>query len=161
MEALGFDLKYFLYQLANFLVLVFILKKIIHKPLLSLLEKRREEIESGLKNAKLAEEALNKTEIEQKEILENTRKEARNLIETTREEAKALELSLAQTAATRAETMLEQARQELQFEKEKLRSELRGELAELVVTATEKVLGEAITDPEKRKHVDTLVKEIA
>ena len=161
MEALGFDLKYFLYQLANFVVLLFILKKLLHKPLLNLLEKRREEIESGLKNAEAAKKALEQTEEDQKAILENARKEARGLIQVTKEEAKALELKLTEDPAAKAENLMANARPELQHEKEQLREELRTELAELVVTATEKVMNEAITDAEKRKQVDKLVKEVS
>jgi F-type H+-transporting ATPase subunit b len=161
MEALGFDLKYFLFQLVNFTLLLVILKKLIHKPLLNLLEKRREEIEAGLKHAAAARKALTQTEEDQKAILENARSEARGLIEVTRQEAKALELSLTEDAAAKAAVLMENARMELSREKELLRQELRQELSALVVIATEKVMGEAITDAEKLKHVDKLVKEVA
>jgi F-type H+-transporting ATPase subunit b len=161
MEALGFDLKYFAFQLANFLLLLFILKKLIHKPLISLIEKRREEIEAGLSNAEAAKKSLEQTEVEQRQILEEARSEARKLVEDTKQEAKALELALTESASAKATALVEATRQELATEREMLRKELKAELTEMVVTTTEKVLGEAITDQEKRKQVDKLVKEVA
>jgi len=62
MEALGFDLRYFLFQATNFVLLFFILRAVLHKPIFGMLEKRRIEIEGGLENAEKMKVALAETE---------------------------------------------------------------------------------------------------
>lgn len=161
MEALGFDLTYFLFQLGNFVVLFLILRKLLHKPLTTLLEKRQQEIEEGLENAEKAKTALAETEVRQQELLETARGEARQLVESTRAQAKELESKLQAEAAAKAAELLERTQEELQAEREKFRAELRAEMAELVTTATEKVLDGTVSVKDKQSHIEKLVKEVA
>jgi len=161
MEALGFNLKYFLFQLANFALLFIILRALLHKPLAKFLEDRRNEIASGLENAEKMKLALASTEAKQLEVLEEARKEARALIEESRAQAKALELKLLEDSQKKAEELLERTKEEMAAERTVFRQELRAEMAELVVHATERVLEDTVSLKEKQQHIDKLVKEIA
>ena len=58
MEKLGLNLGYLLVQIFNFLILFVILRVWVYKPILGLLEKRRENIAQGLEDARVAAEAL-------------------------------------------------------------------------------------------------------
>jgi len=49
MEALGLDLRSFIFQLINFLLVLGGLTYLLHKPLIALLDKRQAEIEQSLK----------------------------------------------------------------------------------------------------------------
>lgn len=161
MEALGFDLKYFLFQLANFVILFLILRKLLHKPLTDLLEKRRLEIAGGLENAEKMKVALAETESRQEEILEEARKKARAFIEETKVQAKELELHLSNEASEKAAQILARTQEELQTEREEFRRQLRNEMTDLVLQATEKVLEGAISTKEKQQHIEKLVKDLA
>lgn len=161
MEALGFDLRYFLFQATNFVLLFLILRKLLHKPLLSLMEKRSEEISEGLANAERMKVALAETEQKQQELLDAARGEARSMIETTRSEAKKLSEDLKAEAATRAERMLKQAEAELRAERERMFEELRAELAGLVVTAAGKIIESDEASAERTRHARQLVKELS
>lgn len=161
MESLGFDLKYFLFQLANFVLLFILLRSLLHKPLRNFLESRQKEISDGLTNAEKVKEALADAEVKQQELLEKARGEARKLIETSRQEAKDLGVEMQQEAAAQATAVLERAQDELQAEREKFRTELKAEMADLVVTATKKILDQANLDKEKQQQIEKLVKEVA
>lgn len=50
MEALGIDPKLFIGQIINFLILLFILTKFAYKPIVKLLDDRRQKIADGLKD---------------------------------------------------------------------------------------------------------------
>ena len=52
-EVLRFDMN-FLYTMINLIVLAFLLKKFLIKPVTDIMEKRRQLIEDGLKNAQNA-----------------------------------------------------------------------------------------------------------
>ena len=54
-EVLRFDMN-FLYTMINLIVLAFLLKKFLIKPVTDIMEKRRQLIEDGLKNAQNAQE---------------------------------------------------------------------------------------------------------
>jgi F-type H+-transporting ATPase subunit b len=160
MEALGIDLRTLIFQLFNFLLLLFILTKLLHNPLKKLLERRREEIEQGLANAETARKQLEQAEADRKDLLEKADLEGRLLISAAKKRATDLESALKADAQEKAEKMLEKNREELAAERERLKDELRGELADLVVSATEKVLASPIPDKEKRENVSKLVKEV-
>lgn len=160
MEALGIDLRWFLFQLGNFVVLSFILTKLLHKPLRKFLDDRQAVIAGGLENAKKMEVALQETETRQRETLEEAQREARKMLDGVKLEAKKLETSLTEGAQAKADKLLEKAREDLSIEREQLRRELRGELAAMVVTATEKVLDGSLTSPEKKQQVAKLVTDL-
>lgn len=48
MEQLGIDAKLLVAQMVNFLIIVFVLSKILYKPILTMLDKRRKEIEKRI-----------------------------------------------------------------------------------------------------------------
>ena len=57
MEALGLNLGYLLVQIGSFIILFLVLAAWAYKPILGLLEKRREAIAKGLEDARVAGEA--------------------------------------------------------------------------------------------------------
>lgn len=160
MEALGIDLKGLVFQLINFLVLLVVLTKLLHQPLRKLMEDRQREIAEGLENAAKAREQLEKAEAERAALLEKADQEGRALLNEVKDRAKELEGKLTAEAQEKAEKLLERTRDELEHEREQLKAELRGELAAMVVVATEKVLGSPIPASEKKEQVSKLVKEV-
>jgi len=157
MEGLGIDLKLIVYQLINFLLLVGALTYILHKPLTKLLDKRSEEIKEGLDNAAKAKEALAKATEKQEEMLAEAERKGHALIEEVRLQSKELEKQLEAKAEERAERVLAHAEEEIAAERIRLRTELKGELAEMVVNATGKVLKEAPLGSEKREQIEKIV----
>jgi len=160
MEALGIDIRWFLFQLGNFVVLFILLSVILHKPLRKLLENRSKEIQDGLENADRMKTALAEAEQRQQEALDNAHREARKMLEEAKAEAHALEGKLQANAQAKAEKLLARAQEDIAQEREQLRTELRGELATMVITATEKVLDQQISSKEKQAQVEKLVNDL-
>lgn len=161
MEALGLDIRALAFQLGNFVLLLVILTKLLHKPLKQLMEKRQQEINEGLDNAAKARQQLEEAEAEREKMLAKADTDGRALLEEVKKRATALEATLTADAQEKSEKMLAKTREELGLERQQLVKELRGELATLVVTATEKVLASPIPDAEKRKQMEELVKEVS
>ena len=81
MEQLGIEPKLLLAQIVNFLIIVFVLSKVLYKPVLSMLEKRRKEIAEGLAisdRMRLEEEKFQEKKAARLEV---ARKEAKTIIE--------------------------------------------------------------------------------
>lgn len=160
MEALGIDLKTLIFQLINFGLLLFILTKLLHKPIKKLLEDRQKEIAEGLANAEKAKEQLAQAEADRQARLAEAEKEGRALIDEVKTRATELEHKLSAEAQAKAESLVARTKADLEQEKAQLKQELRGELAAMVVTATEKVLASPIPDSEKRDQMKQLVEEV-
>lgn len=159
MEALGIDLKWFLFQMGNFIILLGILTYFLHKPLLKLLEARKQEIAEGLENARQMKQELTSTMEQQTDILEDARKESAAILQETKKRATQLEADLTAKAKEKTEQMSLKAHQDLESEREQLRKELKADLASMVVQATEKILSENVS-AEKEKEIKRQVTNI-
>jgi F-type H+-transporting ATPase subunit b len=160
MEALGIDLRWFLFQFGNFIVLFVLLSVILNKPLRKLLEDREHEIKEGLENADRMKVALAETEERQRKTLEEAQREAQKMLDAVKAEGKLTEEKLRLEAQEKAEKLLTRAQEDIASERDKLRKELRGELASMVIQATEKVLDEGIDSKTKKDQVEKLVKDL-
>lgn len=76
MEGLGLDIKLLIAQIVNFGLLFFILKKLLYKPIIKMLDDRKKTIEESLLNSKKIEEELNKLEERKSEVIGRVQKEA-------------------------------------------------------------------------------------
>ncbi len=67
-------------QTVNFLLLLFILKRFLYKPLLRVLETRREKIAASLKTAEEIEQRLQQVSLEREMSLKKAAKEAEEIV---------------------------------------------------------------------------------
>lgn len=77
----GFEPILFFAQIVNFLIIFFLLKKFMYKPLLKVLHDRKKKIEEGLKNAEEAEKRLAESVQKEEEILRKAQIEAKKLMD--------------------------------------------------------------------------------
>src|SRR3989344_4517131 len=89
MEKLGIDLKLILVQIVNFGLLLFILKKVLYKPVLEYIKKRREELEANEKEKGVIEKAKLELVLKEKKILADTLKEKEEILKNAKREAEA------------------------------------------------------------------------
>jgi len=139
-------------QMINFVIVLLVLYKFAYKPILKILNERTEKIEKGLKDSDAATKKLEKISLEEKEVLAKAKKEAQEILKKAEGTAKInRETSITETKQE-AEKLLENTKEQIEREKERIMSEIKGEVAQLVVAATSKVIEEKI-DPEKDKEL--------
>jgi len=150
MEALGINLGYLIVQILNFAILFVVLRAWVYRPIVGMLEKRRQAIEQGLEDAKVAAEARANAEKAAEGLLAEARKEASRLVREATERAE----QAAAGVKSQAEHEAEEARKGALAEGEKLKEqalgELRGQVAALAIAAAQKIIGEALDD--RRQH---------
>lgn len=139
-------------QVVNFLVLLFILKKLLYKPLLKVLKERRETIAQSLKNAEEIEKKLLKTEEDREKVIEKAAKEAKKIVEEATRSGEVIIEDARKTASKDMEDILEKGRQEIVMERERMQSEMRVQFAQVVETGLKKVI-EGMFDPKKQKEM--------
>lgn len=138
---IGFDWQVALANLVNFLIIVAILYFLVFKPLSKAITERKSKIAEGVAAAEANTELLEKTKDDSEAVLADARQEATAIISQAKVDATAKREELeAQTKAQVAD-MLESGKKSLEAEKQKMLSEARQDLGNLVVSATEKVVG--------------------
>ena len=129
-----------LFQFINFFVLVAILAKFAYKPLLKVLEDRRNKIASDLDAAAQARETAAKLQAEYEAQLQNARSEAQAIIDKAVKQAD--KEAQAQLSAIREQIAREKqiAQAEIANEREAAIREMRNEVVTLSMAVAEKLL---------------------
>lgn len=154
LESLGINWKLLVFQIINFLLLFFILKKVLYKPVLNFLETRRKKIEEGLAKAEKFEEEWQKIKDAQKEEMLKTEKEAALIVEKARLYAENKGREILVLAQQKSDQITEDAKKDIMREKEKILEEVKKEAAGYIIFATEKILGRAIKDKDEKAMVE-------
>ena len=154
MEKLGLNLGFILVYLFNFLIMLVVLRVWVYKPLLGLLDKRRQNIEQGLEDARVAAEARANAEKEAAKIIADAQAEASKVVRDANERAQ----SIAKEVKTEAEAEAAKAREaslaEAEVERNRILGDLRGQVAALSIAATQKLVGEALDEKRQRALLD-------
>ena len=155
MEALGLNLGYLFVQIFNFLIIFVVLRAWVFKPILSLLETRREAIAQGLEDARVAAEARANAEKEAQEIVAKAQSEATQKIREATERAEEAAREVHAQAEAEAAKAREAALAEVDQERDRILADVRGQVAALSMAAAQRLIGEALD--EQRQH--TLIEE--
>lgn len=155
MEALGINLGYLLVQIFNFAILFVVLRAWVYKPILGVLEKRRNAIAQGLEDARIAAEARANAEKEVRAIIIEAQATAAHKIREATERAEAAGREIQVQAEADAAKNREAALAEAEQERNRILADLRGQIASLAIAAAHKIVGEVMD--ETRQH--TLIQE--
>ncbi len=157
---LGVDGRILLAQIVNFFILLWVLNRFVYRPLLAVLDKRSKIIEQGIKDAQDAKRQLDTAREEAAKIDMGARAEAKALIAEAEAAAKrARELAVTETKE-KIDQMLAQGEKQLTEERAKMLAEVRGELANLVVLATGKILRKNVDSAENERLAAEALSEI-
>ncbi|NOY98102.1 MAG: F0F1 ATP synthase subunit B [Chloroflexi bacterium] len=150
MEKLGLNLGYLLVQIFNFLIIFVVLKEWVYKPILGLLDKRREAIAQGLEDARVASEARAHAEEEAAKIRAEAQVEASKIVRDATERAEAAARDLKVAVDAEIVKLREDAMANIEAERNNILGDLRGQVAALAIAGAQKLVGEALD--EKRQH---------
>lgn len=147
-------------QVVNFLILLFILKKFLYKPILKVLEERKKKIEESLKNAEAIEKRLLEANQEYEKILNEALEESRKILNQSKEVGIQIMEESKETAAKIIGKATEQALEIKKTEKVKLEQEVREHLGALIVLAFEKITGKRITKEDQKEIIEREIKNL-
>jgi F-type H+-transporting ATPase subunit b len=160
-ETFGFDLKIFLSQVISFVIVALVLRQFAYKPILKVLEERRERIAEGLLNAEKIKQQLAEAEQRHAEILAQANAQAQKMIDEARESAGHVAERKQQEAIVAAEQIVTKAREASAIEHERTMAELKRELGRLVVDTTTKVTGKVLTAEDQRRLQEEASRQLA
>jgi F-type H+-transporting ATPase subunit b len=160
-ETFGFDTKIFLSQVISFVIVALVLRQFAYKPILAVLEERRQKIAEGLLNAEKIKQQLAEAEQRHADILAQANAQAQKMIDDARESAAHLADRKQQEAIVAAEQIVAKAREASAIEHERTMMELKRELGRLVVETTAKVTGKVLTSEDQRRLQEEASRQLA
>lgn len=160
-HAFGFEWPLFLSQCLSFAIVAFLLQKFAYKPIITILEERRQRIAESLANAEKIKRQLAESEARYQEILTKANTEAQKMIEEARASASAVAERRTQQAVTEAEGILAKAREATAMEHDRMLAELKREVGRLVLDTTAKVTGKVLTSDDQQRISEETARQIA
>jgi len=152
----GVEWPKFLAQVIIFLIVYVVLAKFAFKPVIAMLEDRRNRIESAERSVEEMKLQLAEADRKYREILELANADAVKLIDAAKLSGDALAERKKQEAIAEAERITAKAKEAMELENERMSNELRRDLGRLVIDTTAKVTGKVLTmDDQKRINEET------
>ena len=148
-------------ELVTFLIMLAILARYVYPRIVTLAEARQRQIAEQLKEAEDSRAAAEQRLKEAEEKLNDARKTAQGVIDAAAKSAEQLRQEMRQKAEEESKRTVEAARKEIEAERDQAVRSVRSEVANLVVAATEKVIGETLDDDKHRQLIDKAIKEVA
>lgn len=154
MGALGINLGYLLVQIGSFIILILVLTAWAYKPILGILEKRRNAIAKGLEDARIAAEARKNAENDAASIITEAQSKAAHIVNeaTVRAEKAALDIRVDNENQIMKEREIALA--EAYKERDRILGEVRGQVAALAIAVAQKLIGEALDEKRQRALIN-------
>lgn len=143
-DALGIDIKILIAQLVNFAIIYFVLKKFAWNKIMAFLEKRQQEIEQGLNNAKEAEKTLESSNAIKEEMVIEARRQAAQIVGDAQAQANQIGDEIINKAQEKASQIMQNGEAEIAKQKSQMLREVKDELADLVVLGVQNVVATGI-----------------
>lgn len=149
---LGIDWKLLVANTITFFIVLWVLRKFAYRPIMNVLERRQQTISDGLQAAKQSGEELTAMQQEKQVVLKAAKVEAQAIISAAKEQGETVKQKLAEQATSESTATLERTKELLDRERQAMVRQAKVELADLVVTATTKVLDQTL-DAKTRTHL--------
>lgn len=160
MEQLGIEPTLLGAQVINFLVILFVLNKLLYKPILSMIEKRKKEIAEGLELTESLKEEEARLAVKQDKALEKAREEALGIIDEAKKQAKDAEKDILLEAHNQAQTIINRAREEAGEVEKEAQARVRKEAVNLALIMSERVLSSIMNVKEQHAFIAKQTQEL-
>jgi F-type H+-transporting ATPase subunit b len=145
----------------SFLVVFFLIGKMLVPRIQKTLEERTEAIEGGLKRAEDAQAEAQQTLEQYRAQLAEARHEAARLREQAREQGAQIVAEMREQAQVEARRIADAAHAQIEAERKQALARLRAEVGTLSVELAGRIVGEALEDEARRRRtVDRFLEEL-
>ena len=150
-----------LVSIVNFLVILYLLRRYLWGPILTVLANRAQKIREGLAMAEEAKAEREQLKAEVERRLAEARREAQAIAERTTQAAEAAAADIRAQAKAEADRIRERGREDAKQLHDQALAQLRAELAGMVVLAASRVLGREVNAEQHRALIERSLDEAA
>lgn len=145
-------------QIVNFLILLYLLRRFLYRPVLKLLESRKKTIEETLRNAEEARLHLEKAKEEERKILQRAQKLALKIVEDAKKQKEAIQKEANATATAQAEKILLEANEKIENIARDVEARLTAHVSTVAVTLLKKSLQGLLTQKNQHDVLEVVTK---
>lgn len=156
----GVDWPHLISQIISFSIVCVLLHRFAYKPVLKMLEERRQKIAQGMADREKIRTELQQAEDEQRRIVLQAEGKATQIVEEAHAAAARLLQKEMQRAVEVAEQVIASSRQAALLEHDRMLIELKRELGVLVVQATTAVTRRILTPEDQRRMAEETVRQL-
>ena len=154
------ELPQILTHIAGFLITFWILKRYAFKPLLKMMEDRRERIRTDLDQAAQTRATTQKLEAEYVERIKNIETEARQKIQEAVSAGRRVAAEIKEQAHTDARGIIEKAKADLVRDIATARVQLKEDIVAMTLATTQKLLRESLDEERQRKLISEFIDQV-
>ncbi len=141
---LGLNWQGLLWHAINFVVLLLLLRLVLYKPVVRMLDDRAKRVRDSMHQADQARRAAEQAEADRQALLAETRREAQEILKHADERAKRTIADAAERAQEQANRIMAQAEVQSEQLRTQTMAEVRAEIADLIVVAVDRVTRNAL-----------------
>jgi F-type H+-transporting ATPase subunit b len=157
----GVDWAHLIAQMISFSIVCFLLYRFAYRPVLQMLEKRRQLIAESLANADKVKAELARTETQRQEVMAQANAQSARFIEEARAAADVLLKQETRKAIAAAEEIMVKAHEAAAQDHARMLAELKQEVGRLVVETTSAVTGKILTPEDQRRLAEETAGQLA
>lgn len=146
--------------LINFGILVALLTWLLYRPVRNFIDRRRERINSRIKESKQRQKEAKELKEKRREELNRAREKRKEIIERAEEAAGSIKEDKKKEAKREAERIIQRAKQEAMQEKQQIREELRSEYLDAAILGAERILSREIEQTDHEELVEDLFQNL-
>jgi F-type H+-transporting ATPase subunit b len=153
------------WEIITFAILLFLLYRYVYPPIRDQIQRRQSEIELAIDEAQKTRSEARELLAEYRRQIDEARGEARQILDEARKQGEAARERAKREAREEGERIIQRAREEIERERDAALRELRREVADMVIVATERVIGHELDREEHERLIsdalDSLEAEVA
>ena len=147
-------------QMLNFFILVWILHRFAYKPLVGMMNARKEQIANDLASAEQSRLEAEQIKAEYAAQIAKARQEAQEIVEKAHHQAKVSTAEEVAAARSQIETEKERARQDIAIERDRAMNSLRNEVVSLSVAMAGKVVAKDMNSETNTKLIEDAIRQL-
>lgn len=157
----GVDWPHLLAQIISFSIVCFLLHRFAYKPVLRILDQRRQQIAQDVADREKIRGELERAEAERHRIMLQAEAKATKVIEEAHHAAARLLEQEMQKAISVAEQVITKAREAALLEHDRMLRELKREIGTLVIEATAMITRKMLSPDDQRRMAEETIKSVA
>ena len=147
-------------QMLNFFILVWILHRFAYKPLVGMMNARKEQIANDLASAEQSRLEAEQIKADYAAQIAKARQEAQQIVEKAHHQAKVSTAEEVAAARSQIETEKERARQDIAIERDRAMNSLRNEVVSLSVAMAGKVVAKDMNSETNTKLIEDAIRQL-
>ena len=149
-----------LFVLLNTLIIFFVAKKFLFKPVMKIIRERQQEIDDMYTKAGQAEEQANALRETYEQKLESAQAEAERTVKEATIRGQNRQEEIIRQANEQAAAILDKANADIAREKKKAINDAKDEISVIALAIAGKVVGKELSDTDQAQLVDSFIDEL-